>query len=212
MGIVVRLRRHSRRSRRKKASIGTFPPESSLSFLAKPNDGSRRLAKRLRMCDAVHPTAPAISGTVIPFRAAQRSIGCVSDMGASISTRNTPSQPKLLPAEISADFNGLLQCRMGKSQKPASRPLFLGEWLDKFGVSQTVAAAQIGVEQSYIANLVSRKKDNPSALKLLVLSEFLGITVNDLYQMPPAETAITPIAKISPKAREALIENRRKRG
>ena len=91
------------------------------------------------------------------------------------------------------------------------RTLHLGAWLALFQVSETEAGKIAGVGQSYIANLISGFKKNPSALILMDISEYLGITVNDLYQRPPSRAEMQPAANLSPRAREAIITLQRRK-
>lgn len=69
------------------------------------------------------------------------------------------------------------------------RTLHLGEWLSRLGRKPVELAKAIGVGESYISLLISGQKKNPSGALLLDISEFLGLSVNDLYEPPPpAET------------------------
>lgn len=193
------------RTPRRKASIGTVPDEISLKRLAKPKDASLRPAKTLRKCESEHSAAKAKSLTDLPLASAQRSIGCDSDMGATISPRNAKSQSKIFPPEISLPIKGLLKCRMAKRNAPEPEEIFLGEWLDRAGIGPTEAAKIAGCSQSYISNISSGARTNINALFLLKLSNHLNITINDFFRRPPSESQIASLKALSPEAQEALL-------
>lgn len=215
MGIVIRFpraRRHARASvpttgsGRRKACIGTDPPEKSLSRLARGSDGSLRPAKMFRRCGTEQPSDAAKSGTVIPFALAQRSMGCSLDMDASIPTGNNPSQQQTFPSGIGNNFNDLLRCCMGKRAASIVPALRLGAWLEFFGLGPTKVAEETGVSQPYISNLVAGRKKDPSALKLLLISRFLGVTVNDLYEEPPRRSDVEAVQRLSSQAQATILK------
>jgi transcriptional regulator with XRE-family HTH domain len=85
------------------------------------------------------------------------------------------------------------------------RKLYLAEWLEVLGHSQTDAAEVAGVGQSYISNIIAGRRPNPSTFVLLRLSEWLGITVNDLFEPPPDDAIVKAIRGLSPGAHDALM-------
>lgn len=219
MGDVVRFpkRRHGRASKgsgRKKASIGTSPPERSLRRFARPKEASLRPAKMLRRCDSEHCASEASFGTVIPFRSAHVSIGCESDMDQTISIRNGESQPKIFPLEISLGINGLLKCDMGKKrQKPATGlevvppEIFLLRWLAFEGIGVTQAADKIGVSQSYVSNIGAGRRPTVNIVYLLALSDLLEITINDFYRPPPSEAETFGLQGYSARAQATILKH-----
>lgn len=72
------------------------------------------------------------------------------------------------------------------------RRMYLGEWLNRLEVKQGQLAKGVGVSATYISELVNPKSGeaakNPTPGLLLAISEFLGITVNDLYAPPPSRS------------------------
>lgn len=77
-----------------------------------------------------------------------------------------------------------------RRQKPKPRPnevLYLGQWLHQLGKEQSEIAKAAGIGKSYMSLMVSGKKDNPAALKLLRISRALGVSVNNLYEPPPSK-------------------------
>lgn len=95
--------------------------------------------------------------------------------------------------------------RRGKQifKKP-ERKLFVGEWLARLGRKPTELAKAVGVTESYVSELISHKKDNPSPVLLLEVSEWLGLTVNDLYRSPPPAAAVSAIERMDPSQMAAL--------
>lgn len=97
---------------------------------------------------------------------------------------------------------------MGKLPKRHYRAFYLREWLDATGRDQIGAAAAADVDASYISNLIRGRKPNPSAHVMLLISEYLGVTVNDLYRKPPPQAALDAISGLSPKARDSLTRRK----
>lgn len=99
---------------------------------------------------------------------------------------------------------------MGRAPSQQNLPrIYLAEWLEVLGHSQHEASVAAGVGQSYIANIIAGRKKNPGAYVLLRLSEWLGITINDLFHPPPPETVISAIRELSPAAQDVLSRKRR---
>ena len=195
----------------KNASIGTSLPESSLSRLARPRDASLRPAKILRRCHSEQPTALAMAATVIPLAPAQRSMGCESDMDATISTRNIKSQPQIFPSEMPLSSRDLVKFGMGTRTPPEPREIFLSEWLKLGGIGPSEAATVAGCTQGYISSICANTKQNINVLYLLKLSERLEITINDFYRKPLSHAQVAQLEQFSPQARAFLISRKRKK-
>lgn len=84
------------------------------------------------------------------------------------------------------------------------RYLHLGAWLIRLGRTQAEAAEVAGVKPGYISELVSNKKQNPSQGVLLDISEWLGLTVNDLYTAPPPMDAVEAHGQMPASQQAAL--------
>lgn len=207
MGIVVRLPlRHARApSGFKKASIGTLPPEISLNRFASPKEASLRPAKRLRRCHSEQSAAAASSLIERPLSAAQRSMGCRSDMGQSISPRNSKSQPQIFPVEIVSVPTAKIEWGMGKLDNDDPPTIYLGAWLEEFEMDNGAAAEAAGCNQSYISNIVANRKPNVNVLYLLRLSEKMGVTINDFYRKLPNKAQLAALKDLSPKAQATLL-------
>lgn len=114
--------------------------------------------------------------------------------------------------------------RMAKSSKKpppipdADRPprvLFLGLWLRRLGKRPVDVARAAHVGESYISSLISGKKKNPGIDVLLDISEFLEISINDLYRPPPAQEMFERLQKLTPSQIATLgqvIEDARPKG
>lgn len=80
-------------------------------------------------------------------------------------------------------------------QTPGRPQLYLGPWLVRLGRDQVEVAKAAGIGKPYMSQLVSGKKDNPSAEKLLLISQELGVSVNALYRPPPTQAQIDSAAR-----------------
>ena len=99
---------------------------------------------------------------------------------------------------------------MGKLPTRTYRPIYLAQWMEALGRRPIdLAKPHTSVTASYISNLCSPARINPSAIVMLEISEALGVTVNDLYQKPPSSGLMDALASYSPAARQALLEARR---
>ena len=86
------------------------------------------------------------------------------------------------------------------------RKLYLAQWLARLKKRPVDLARHLEVDQSYVTNLCKGTKTNPSVPKLLAMSEFLGISVNDLFKEPPKARSIDELRGYSPGAIERLLE------
>lgn len=206
MGEVFDIALHARAlSGFKNASIGTLPPEISLKRLASPSDAVLRKAKMLRRCHSEQLAATASSSTERPLAPAQRSMGWGSDMGRTISPRNSKSQPEIFPVEIVTVPRAKIECGMGKIANDEPPTIYLGAWLEEFEMDNGVAAEAAGCDQSYISNIVANRKPNVNVLYLLRLSEKMGVTVNDFYRKLPSRSHLAALKDLSPKAQATLL-------
>lgn len=87
---------------------------------------------------------------------------------------------------------------MSPGRPKSVRTLHLGEWLSRLDRKPVELAKAIGVGESYISLLISGKKNNPSGKLLLDISEFLSLTVNDLYKPPPPPAASDALNHLNP--------------
>jgi len=85
------------------------------------------------------------------------------------------------------------------------RKLYLNQWLVRLGKRPVDLAKHLGVGQPYITNLGKGTKSNPSVPILLEMSEFLGITVNDLFKEPPKARSVEELRGYSPSAVRQLL-------
>lgn len=93
---------------------------------------------------------------------------------------------------------------MARPPKKTPRKLQLGPWLRRLGRKQVDVAKAAGVGESYISSLIKGDKIGPTPEVLLDISEYLEITVNDLYTLPPSPESFKAIQAIAP-AQQALL-------
>ncbi|CCE05809.1 hypothetical protein BRAS3843_1480040 [Bradyrhizobium sp. STM 3843] len=98
--------------------------------------------------------------------------------------------------------------RMPATTRPQYKKLHLGEWLARLNVKQADLARDVGVTESYISNLISGKKVNPSISLLLEISDRLKLSVNDLYKQPPSISALDDLKDFSPAVVQQLLDQR----
>lgn len=84
------------------------------------------------------------------------------------------------------------------------RKLYIGPWLARLGKKPVDAAKAIGVTETYMSELISGKKKNPGHAILFDLSEWLGIPMNALYRMPPAQNAVDAVEGMTAAEMAAL--------
>jgi transcriptional regulator with XRE-family HTH domain len=101
---------------------------------------------------------------------------------------------------------------MAKSPQFSEPDIYLGEWLELFGLGPTEAGRIAGCGQSYISNIMSNKKRKINVLFLLRLSQKLGVTINDFYKKPPTEAQVAQFEAYSPQARQFLLSRRQAKG
>ena len=82
--------------------------------------------------------------------------------------------------------------------------LHLGPWLARDGRKPVELAKALGVTDSYISELISGRKPNPGHALLIDISEWLGITVNDLFRPPPEPGAVEAVERL-PLAQQAAL-------
>jgi plasmid maintenance system antidote protein VapI len=108
-------------------------------------------------------------------------------------------------------LNELVKCGMAKTPTDEPREIFLGDWLDHFGIGATEAAQIAGCTQSYISNIKRGARQNINALYLLRLSEHMDLNINDFFRPLPSQSQLVALAKLSPKAQAALLSGKRKK-
>ncbi len=122
---------------------------------------------------------------------------------------NTQRQAKCFHGKRNVLIDPAKIRRMGKIPQRKRPPIYLNEWIEATGRDIAGTAKAAGVEESYIRNLIAARKDNPSSHNMLLISEHLGVTVNDLYQPPPTGQALKALSSLSPQARAAIAHKLR---
>jgi transcriptional regulator with XRE-family HTH domain len=101
--------------------------------------------------------------------------------------------------------------RKGFFARPRPK-LFLGEWLSALGIKPVTVAKEVGLTESYLSGLISGvEKVNPSSHLMFEISEYLGISVNQLYRPPPPRQALQAIETLPPAVVGRLAAQARKR-
>jgi transcriptional regulator with XRE-family HTH domain len=194
----------------KNASTGTLPPETSFKRLASCKDGSLRPAQMFRRCHSEQSAASATSPTDIPLRAAQANSGCfdLSDMEQTIPTRNGESQDKKFLEGMQENPTPALPLDMTGDGEPQ---IYLGDWLEFFGLKVTDAAKIAGCSQGYLSNIIANRRTSVNIKFLLKLSDHLGVNINDFYRRLPSRSHLNALKDLSPKAQAAILSRQQRK-
>ncbi len=112
---------------------------------------------------------------------------------------------------MSLPISDLVKSGMGTRNAPASREIFLGDWLDHFDIGPSQAAKIAGCSQGYISNISRGARTNVNALYLLKLSEHLDVNINDFFRPLPSKSQLDSIKRLSPKAQAAILTRKHKK-
>jgi transcriptional regulator with XRE-family HTH domain len=124
----------------------------------------------------------------------------------------------MFPWENDMDPEVRLMPRVGKAAKtPVARQterkpvkpriLYLGPWLLRLNRKPAHVAAALGCTPGYLSALISNKYDkNPSTEFMLALSEELGVSINALFEPPPARDVAEGAHKLTDRQYAALLE------
>lgn len=90
--------------------------------------------------------------------------------------------------------------------KPKKPPVKLhwGEWIARLDKKPVEVAKAVGITESYLSLLISGERANPSIGLVIAITDFLGITVNDLKHRPPPPEAIRAAGELPPDQLAAL--------
>jgi plasmid maintenance system antidote protein VapI len=89
--------------------------------------------------------------------------------------------------------------------------IFLGDWLEFFGLKVTEAAKIAGCSQGYLSNIIANRRTSINIKFLLKLSDHLGVNINDFYRRLPSKSQLNTLKNLSPKAQGAILERQQKK-
>lgn len=101
---------------------------------------------------------------------------------------------------------------MAKKKPPAKPPLYLGPWIRACKTTPAEVSRGTGINEGYLSQMISGKKDNPSGAKLSLIADFLEIPLGNLYKPPPPAAVLDQIADFDPKVIARLSRKRRNTG
>lgn len=101
--------------------------------------------------------------------------------------------------------------KMPRTMGAAFRKLYIGEWLARLNLKPEHIAKEVGIQPSYLSDMISGKKKNPSARLLLAISEAMGVPMNDLYRAPPSTSQLEAIKDFSPDLLRRLSDAKEQR-
>lgn len=76
--------------------------------------------------------------------------------------------------------------------------LHIGAWIAALGKTQTEVAADAGIGEAYLSQLISGEKENPGYQMIVRISRALGILPRYLTQPPPNADAINAMSGLPP--------------
>ncbi len=94
---------------------------------------------------------------------------------------------------------------MRKKKQPEPQLIYLGAWMEALGVKVGELVTGTGISQGYVSNIIRNNKKDASVQKMLRISNFLHVPINDLYTKPPSAAQLAPLRDLSPEARAALL-------
>ncbi len=89
---------------------------------------------------------------------------------------------------------------------PAKRKFYLGQWIRCLDLKQVDVANAADITEGYLSALISNPKKNPTAEVLLAISEFMELTINDLYRPPPPKAEMEAARRLSTRQIVAIGE------
>lgn len=94
-----------------------------------------------------------------------------------------------------------------KWEPKTGRTLRLGKWMAALGVRAADISRGIGCTEAYLSNLINGKVEkNPSTDFMLELSDFLGVSINDLYEDPPPPADVESLGRLNRRQWAAILE------
>jgi hypothetical protein len=213
MGEVLRFPNHVRASAIKKSSIRTSPPVASLSRFARRIEAPLSRFKIKDKCDSEHSQSEASLDWLIRLVSSHAASGCFVSMVATLLLAKSICQAVLCWPEM--DMHSLIveTSRMVKPQiSPTSKParqLYVGLWIRALGFTPAEVARGAPINEGYLSEIISGKKANPSAAKLMLIAEFLDMPLGDLYKQPPPSALLGQLDNYDPNVIVRLSKKRR---
>lgn len=93
-------------------------------------------------------------------------------------------------------------------QKPRIR-LFIKEWMEAIGMTQTEVAKAAGISAAYLSEIIGPKQKMPTIPTLRDIADALGLPMQRLFEPPPSRETVRSMADIDPVTLARLLSNRR---
>jgi transcriptional regulator with XRE-family HTH domain len=98
--------------------------------------------------------------------------------------------------------------RLDRHRRPPE--LHIGQWLTRLGVKPVELAREVEITESYVSELISNRKKNPSFNVLSDIADYLGVPLDALRRPPPSVEAIDAVGGLPPATIERMkARNRR---
>jgi transcriptional regulator with XRE-family HTH domain len=89
-------------------------------------------------------------------------------------------------------------------------PLYIGPWLTVLGVTQAELSKKANINEGYLSQIISGKKQNPAFAKIARIADALGIPIDALRSMPPDKKTIEAIRSLNSGIVDRIQTSRRK--
>ena len=96
---------------------------------------------------------------------------------------------------------------VGRPRKEPSkaRKLFIGEWISALGHRPVDVVKATGIDPGYLSKLIKGEKRNPSLKTLADIADFLAITIDSFYRLPPPKDFIAQVENLDPRLLARLM-------
>lgn len=85
-------------------------------------------------------------------------------------------------------------------------PLFVGGWIKTMGFRPSEVARETGINEGYLSQIISGKRDNPSRLVLHKIANCIGIPMEYFNRPPPNRQFLTEAAALDPTVLQKIRE------
>lgn len=91
-------------------------------------------------------------------------------------------------------------------RRPPPPPLFIGQWIRAMGLTPAEVARDAPMNEGYLSELISGRKQKPSIEILQAIAKVLGIPRDKLHEPPPAKEVIEAARTLGPSVLRRLWE------
>lgn len=119
-------------------------------------------------------------------------------------------QMRCLPVENDLEpeiGNDVLMAKDNSNEPVPEFDLHIGLWINALGRQQSEIAANLGVNEGYLSQLISGQKRNPSYDLVKRLADELGIPIDYLRRKPPTRADVEQVMALDPGVLNRIRQN-----